>query len=264
MRDFPEQRQRKAVSAFHGGSSKRPAFTVSCNAKAIIHGRMGPDSEKRGTLLAYEFKFNSYRGARIKEADILLEFHDEKGRAVGPSVCQVRPRGCHKMEETTQNQSSKLGPEITSSANVPGVDLGLGLTAEDSTEKVTKHYTVVTGDNPQSDDWGNFFQARFSLRENESQNNGIPSELAVCILLERDNDDGFTCVPYIRATPDFATVIASLFSSRAPDDPIRYSVEEAPYNELEKVDIDRDNLASTNLEELWGFTTFHEYKNSVK
>ncbi|KAL7905887.1 hypothetical protein GGI35DRAFT_459545 [Trichoderma velutinum] len=265
VRNRPGQRQRKAVSAFRGGSKRRPAFTVSCNARAIIHGEMGPSSDKHATLLVYEFKFNSYRGARIKEADVLFEFHAMKGQAGGPSVHSVAPYGLHKMEETTQSESSTHGLELSVGPSIPAVDVGLTLSGEASVEKVTKHYTVVTGDNPQSDDWGNYFQARFFLSENKSQASGIPSKFCACILLERDDDEDFVCVPYLKVTPNFTTMVTSLFSSREPDDPIIFSVAEPPLNELDaRVDIDVDNLGATDLDQLWDCTTYTKYGQSVK
>ncbi|KAL9473841.1 hypothetical protein ACSS6W_008221 [Trichoderma asperelloides] len=265
VRNRPGQRQRKAVSAFRGGSKKRPAFTVSCNAKAIIHGEMGPSSEKHATLLVYEFKFNSYRGARIKEADVLFEFHAMKGRAGGPSVRRVAPYGQHKMQETQQSESSKHGLELTVGPNIPAVNVGLTLSGEATVDKVTKHYTEVTGDNPQSDDWGNYFQARFFLSENKSQASGIPAKLCACILLERDDDEDFICAPYLKVTPNFTTMVTSLFSTREPDDPIIFSVAEPPFNELDTmVDIDVDNLGATDLDQLWDCTAYTEYGHSVK
>jgi len=238
---------------------------VSCNAKAIIHGEMGPPSKKQATLLVYEFKFYSYKGTRIKEADILFEFHPKEGQPGGPSVAQVKPRGLHKMEETTQKETSKLGLEVNVGPKIPPVDAGLKLADDESVEKVTKHHTVITGDNPQSDDWGNFLQARFFLSENKSQKSGIPSELTVCILLERDNDEDFVCNPYIEATPNLTTVVTSLFSSRAPDEEILFSVKETPFNELDgKVDINRNNLGATDLDKLWDCTMYNEYGGAIK
>ena len=160
---------------------------------------MGPPSKKQATLLVYEFKFNSYRGTRIKEANILFEFHPKEGQTGGPSVAQVKPRGLHKMEETSQNEASNMGLELNIGSKFSVVDAGLKIASEESVEQVAKHHTVITGDNPQSDDWGNFFQARFSLSENKSQKSGIASELIACILLERDHDEDFVCVPYINA-----------------------------------------------------------------
>lgn len=261
VRQQPGKPARTAVSAFHGGSKRKPAFTASCNAKAMIHGNMGLPSKKPATLLVYEFKFNSYRGARIKEADILFEFYPKEGQAGGPSVAQVRPRGLHKMEETEQTESEKRRLEL----KVGNSDAGLTLGEENSVEKATKHYTVVTGDKPQSDEWGNFYQARFSLSENKSQKSGIPSELTACILLEREDDQDFVCVPYIEATPNFTTVVTSLFSSRAPDDPIPFSVKDDPFNALDgTVAIDRNDLGATELDKLWDCTMYNKYGGAIK
>lgn len=74
VRNRPGERQRATVSAFQGGSGRKPAFTVSCKAKAIIHGFKDENYGKRATLLVYELKFLSGKGIRIKEADILFEF----------------------------------------------------------------------------------------------------------------------------------------------------------------------------------------------
>ncbi|EHK21287.1 uncharacterized protein TRIVIDRAFT_192301 [Trichoderma virens Gv29-8] len=256
--------QRTAVSAFHGGSKKKPAFTVSCNAKAIIHGEIDPSSKKRATFLVYEFKFNSYRGSRIKQANILFEFKPMKGQEGGPSVYQVAPRGLYKMRETLQDESLKKGIEFGLGPNIPAVEANLTLSAEASVEKVTKHYIVATGDTSQ-DDWGNFFGARFFLSENESQKSGIPSKLRVCILLERDDDEDFVCVPYVNVTPNFTAMFTTLFSSRSPDDPIIFRVAEPPFNQLDdNVDIDRNNLGAVDLGELWDCTEYYKYERSVK
>ena len=226
---------------------------------------MEPSSTKQATLLVYEFKFNSYRGARIKEANILFEFHPAERQSGGPSVSQVRPRGVHKMEQTTQKEKSKLGIELSVIPQFPRGSAGLELANDESVEKVTNDYTVVTGDNPQSDDWGNFYQARFTFSENQSRKTGIPCELTACILLERDDDQDFGCRPYVEVKPDFATMIRSLFSTRAADDPILFSVEEAPFNELDgQVDIDINNLGAIDLDMLWDCTMYSNYSEAVK
>ncbi|KAI1121302.1 hypothetical protein F5Y10DRAFT_104218 [Nemania abortiva] len=265
VRNRPGEMQRKAVSVFHGGSSKKPAFTVCCNAKVMIHGYIKDGRGKRATLLVYEFKFNSYRGARIKTADVMFKFHPTGGRSVGPSVVSVRPDGIHKMEETTQSESSKLSLQLQAGPEIPAVDAGVTLTKEDAVEKITKHHTVVTGDKPQSDEWGTYNQARFYLSENESQKDGIPSNLVACILLERDDDENFACHPYIQANPDLKTMAVSLFSSRAPDEPVIFDVQEKPFNQFSESEVlDRNNLGKVDMDKLWGCTMYTEYGDAVK
>lgn len=87
IRNRDGERQRVAVSAFQGGSRKKPAFTVTCHAKAMIHGTMGGGSGKRASLLVYELKFLSRRGGtRIKEADVLFEFKKASETSLAPEV----------------------------------------------------------------------------------------------------------------------------------------------------------------------------------
>ncbi|OAG40478.1 hypothetical protein AYO21_05378 [Fonsecaea monophora] len=263
VRNRPGQRQRAAVSVIRGGSGRKPVFTVSCNAKVMIHGTMGPSTQKPATLLVYEFKFNSYRGKRIKEADITFEFRPREGKPGGPSVKHVWPQGLYKMEETTQKDTSEWGAGIA--PKFAAIDPGVNMTWKGSIDKESKHHTVVSGDNPQDPDWGDFFQARFFLSENKSQSSGIPNKFTACILLQRPDDADFECVPYITVTPAFSTMVASLFSNRPPDDPIVFSIGEDPVNETDpSVEIVRENLAATQFEKLWGCTLYTQYDEAVK
>lgn len=228
---------------------------------------MGPTSTKRATLLVYGFKFLSRRTTRIKEADILFEFKSLSTSlsSMGPSVSQVRPKGQHRMQETIQNEARKIGLSSNIGPSIPGVDAGLTWSLEENKSKDTKHYTIVTGDNPADQVYGDHFQAQFTLAENRSQESGIPTELTVVILLERDNDDDFAMNPQIRVTPDLKTRMVSLASSRPPDDPIYFHVEEPPFNKLDsRTIIDQDNLGATDLDSLWGCTMYNLYFKAIK
>ncbi|KAL7814958.1 hypothetical protein V8C44DRAFT_324937 [Trichoderma aethiopicum] len=261
VRNRPGQVQRRLAFDSYGGSRKSPSFTITCEAKAIIHGKMGPRSAKRGTLLVYEFKFNSYRGARIKEADISFQFRAAKDGDRRPSVHQIRPDGLHKMEETTQPEARGL----SASLNIPPGDGVLAVSGETSIEKVTKHFTQVNGNEFPADPFGNFHQARFFLSENKSQGSGIPSKFLACMLLERQDNKDFICIPRAKATPDLRTMVTSLFSRRGQDDPIIFRVTEPPFNELEGVaEIDRNNLAAVDLDGLWYCTAYSLYGQAIE
>lgn len=226
----------------------------------MIHGEMGGKSSKKATLLVYEFMFRSYRGARLKEADILFEFKPHPRGTGRISVAKVRPDGVHKMRKTEQVEGHGIWAGVNGAAmQAVGAEVGV----EHSVEKIANYHTIVTGDRPQ--DWGDYYEARFTLSENKSQKDGIPSTLTVCILLERDDNQDFVCVPTISVSPNFKTVMATLFSTRDPDDPIYFNVEEPPVDLLEgKVKIDRDNLAATNLDEAWDCTMYNEYHGAIK
>ncbi|ROV88762.1 hypothetical protein VMCG_10054 [Cytospora schulzeri] len=254
--------QRAVVSSFYGGTRKKHAFTVACEAKAMIHGHMSPESTKRATLLVYGFKFISRRATRIKDADINFEFKplSTPPGSLGPSVCDVRPKGERRMEETIQKEASRLSLAFNIGPSIPGVDAGLTLSGERMKSKDFKYHTTVTGDNPADVEWGGRFHAHFTLAENRSQKTGIPTEFTVVILVERDNDDDFEMFPQIRVTPDFKTMMVSLASSRPRDEPIHFSVKEPAFNELGlRTSIDEDNLGGTDLDSLWDCTMYTLY-----
>lgn len=268
MRNRPGQYQRPVVSSFHGGVySWKPAFRVSCCAKAMIHGSTGGGSQKAATLLVYEFRFISQRGARIKAANISFEFKaDSKSRpASTPIVAKVRPYGVLKMEETVRNEVSKLGISMSIGPSVPGVDASLTPSKERVVAQDVKYHTIVTGDNPPDEDFGDRFLASFTLQENKAQESGIPAEFTVAILLERDSHGDFIMVPRIEATPDLATRMVSLVSSRTPDDPVYFRVDSEPFNELGgEVQIDKHDLRSADMEALWDCTLYNKYGEAVK
>ncbi|RSM18558.1 hypothetical protein CDV31_002694 [Fusarium ambrosium] len=254
------QEQRPSVSGFGSGSKKKPAFRVSCTARAIVHGTLDDKSKTKATLLVYDFSFFSYRKTRIKDATICFEFEkatENRGSQFkGPKVVKVAPYGKHVMMQTTETVTRKMMLEAGVSGGVVATANAKGGT-EISVEKTTTHAAEITGDNP-CDDWGNYFVSNWHLNENESQRNGIVSRLRTCILLTRDSDEVFNCIPTINVTPNFRAWLGSLVSSRQPDDPVILDPELEPYITLEGDDakkIDENNLGA-GLDGLWD-CTFH-------
>lgn len=233
----------------------------------MVHGRMSPGSDKLATLLVYDLKFLSRRGTRIKDADVLFEFRASANKpgAACPTVLEVRPQGQSKMGETIQNQASKFGLSFNAGPSIPGVDVGLTASSEQNITKDLKFHTTVTGDNPADLEWGDHFQARFTLAENASQQSGIPTQLTVVILLERESDDGFEMIPQIEVTPNFASRLTSLGSTRSSDDPVYFDVHESPFERLSSgTKIDPDNLGAVDLDSLWICTMYTSYVDEVK
>lgn len=261
--------QRKTVSAMMGGGlhKKRPAFTAGCDARVMIHGRMSPDSDKLATLLVYDLKFLSRHGTRIKYADVLFEFRPRSNRpgALSPTVAEVRPHGQQKMGETIQNQASKYGLSFNAGPSIPGADVGFNASGEQNITKDLKYHTTITGDNPADLDWGDRFQASFTLAENASQESGIPTQLTVVVLLERESDDDFEMIPQIKITPNFATRWTSLGSTRSSDDPVYFNVQEPPFERSSgATKIDPNNLGAVDLDSLWICTMYTLYEDEVK
>lgn len=165
--------------------------------------------------------------------------------------------------QTSQTETRTISADggIGGSSSVT-VDAKVGV--EKSVEKATTHAAEITGDRP-FDDWGNYFQAQWSLKENDSQKNGIVALLRTCILLTRDNDEEFLCIPHIEAKPNLKTWVGSLFGSRTPDDPIILDPGYEAYNALEGgVHIDEWNLGAVVLDNMWDCTFHKTFGEAVK
>lgn len=249
---------------FRSGSRKRPAFYVQCVARAIIHGTLTPESDQRATLLVYDFRFLSYRGTRIKDATINFDFLPSAGSppGSGPSVRKVGPDERYSMMETTQLENLKKTFKLGINGGAVPVNGEAGV--ESSVEKTVTFAAEITGSRP-FDEWGNYFQAQWALQENRSQSNGIVSHLRTCVLLTRENDNDFDCVPYVRITPNLTTRLVSLGSVRSQDEAIPFDPSYEPYNDLDQGEsIDRWNLASVDLNKLWDFTFWTSYGKAIK
>nr|XP_003188983.1 hypothetical protein ANI_1_1196164 [Aspergillus niger CBS 513.88] len=268
-RNKPGQLQRAVVSNFEMGRRSKSAYQVSCEAKAMIHGRWGgagQDSCDWASLLVYEFQFHSYRGRRLKQADIRFRFEPVPGQSNELAVTGIRPDRVFKIARTEQSEHSMTGLELKlgSQPLAGAVNTSFSVSKWDEVEKVTVHHTVVTGDRP-ADIYGSQHEAHFSLSENRSQKDGIPTRLTACILLRRGTEDDFACVPYIRVTPDFKTWVGQLFSSRDKDDSIWFRPSEPAFDQLEKgIVVDAGNLGATNLDQLWGCAMYTECNNVGK
>ncbi|KAI1114920.1 hypothetical protein F5Y14DRAFT_412443 [Nemania sp. NC0429] len=257
-RNQPGQKQRQTVTS--RGNERSSRFYVSCIAKAIIHGTLDTNTWTPATLLVYDFEFSPLRsGTRIKEVVIIFQFSPKaNGTKTGPKVISIQPSGTHTMLETTESTSRKLRGEFTANFSNAGFNVGPTVGGEWNSSTVRRYATAVIGATP-ADDWGHRYQARWSLFENESQHSGVPTLLRSAILLERGRQEGdgeFICVPTIEVKVDFKTTVLTLFSTNSPDDPIEFSNEYEPFNELEIDEINPQNLASVSQMKLWD-CTFH-------
>lgn len=264
-RNEPGKKQRKVVTS--RGGKKRSRFSINSTAKAIIHGTMDEVSCAPATLLVYDFEFSCHKSsARIKEAEIAFDFQPKDGSASsGPSVTAIKPKGTHAMIETSEKKTNKLDVEGNLGVNFAGLGLGGKVAPGKSVEKTTTHATVITGVTP-ADDWGNQYTAHWSLIENTSQESGVPSFLRAVILLRRETNDEFICVPFIEAKFDLKSQLYTLLSTETPDDPILFDPEYEPFNDLEDVNfrIDSKNLAAVDLDELWDCTFYNKFGQPIK
>ncbi|KAH6628319.1 hypothetical protein F5144DRAFT_578656 [Chaetomium tenue] len=261
-RNAPGQKQREQVAGHTAGSKSRPAFYLGCEAKAIIHGTLNEKTGGLATLLVYDFSFFSYRSVRIKEADIHFEFRSKDGIAgAGPLVAEVAPSATHTMMRT--NSTVTRTGEFSGGLSGGAVVTAQGGAKFSKTVEMEESYAVeVTGNRP-ADDFGNRYQASWSMRENTAQQKGIMRQFRACILLERETDDEFQLIPTIEARPNFTTWVATLFSSRTPDDPVLFDPQFEPLNALD-TEIDQWNLEDAPIDKLWDCTFHHSFADAVK
>ena len=146
-----------------------------------------------------------------------------------------------------------------------GADVGFTASGEKNISQDAKFHTTVTGDNPADLDWGDRFRASFTLAENTAQQSGIPTQLTVVVLLERENDDDFEMIPQIEVTPNFVSRLMSLGSTRSSDSPVYFNVEVPPVDKLSgAAEIDPNNLGAVDLDKLWICTMYTLYADEVK
>lgn len=243
------------ITHFYGGMRNQPVYSVSCTAEVTIHGKMDPASTKYATLLVYQLRLNSYRGNRIKEADLMFEFLNY-AKNPGPTVLAISPLGTYKLDETTDSETLKGTVKFSAQGLFKSQ-----ITNEKTTKREVTDCQTVSGDNTPSDVWGNRTSPRFHMEENHSRRSGIPSGLRFCILLERDDNESFFCVPHFKVKPNFsAAITTTLFSERSKNDAVIFNPAASPLNNLaEALAIDPDNLGSVKLDSIWSCTTCTTY-----
>ncbi|KAG8158604.1 hypothetical protein KVR01_011726 [Diaporthe batatas] len=263
-RNKPDEKQRMKVTS--RGAKRRSRFSIDATARAIVHGTLDQTSGKPATLLVYDFEFATHRSsARIMRADIDFLFQPGKGNSAGPLVAAVKPMGTHKMGDTEENNTRGLAAEGSLDAKIAGSGIGAKITPSRTTAKTTTHYTDVVGSTP-ANEYGDCLITRWSLVENSSQENGIPTFLRVVILLRRDDQAEFVCVPSIEVKVDRKSRLCAVLTSEAPDDPITFDPEYEPFIDEKEinVEIDPENLGAVDLDTLWDITLYNRFGQPIK
>ncbi|KAF4537794.1 Intracellular serine protease [Lasiodiplodia theobromae] len=251
VRNRPGESQRLHTTEYYGGRRKKPAFNVGAVAKAIIHGTLDQLNKTPATLLVYDFSFFSHRrSTRIKDASITFEFQARGGKSIpGPTVEKVAPYGKYVMMQTTETVTRTIGADGGISGGVIA-SLSTNLRGDQSIEKTTTHAAEIVGNNP-CDDWSNRFLAQWTLKENESQKNGIVSRFRACILLSNTGEE-FDLLPTVKVTPDLKTKMVTLVAFRRGDDPVKMVPTSPPIDNLEEgLGCDRGNLGAVDLGRVW-------------
>ncbi|KAF2135823.1 uncharacterized protein K452DRAFT_292931 [Aplosporella prunicola CBS 121167] len=242
--------QRKNVT------ERKGAVDVRCSLEDVIHGLPDPDNERYfASLIILKFTFDSRRtGRRIKAANISLQFAAMEDGGNDPEVTKIAPDGSFNLVETTHQVAEKRSTGLNIGAPpFAGAKASVDFGWERSTSREAKNATKVVGSiDTRGNTYGQSDTASWTLMENSTTKDGVPSKMRAAILLRRRDEKPFQCFFEIHATTDFKSSIEKLFGSRTRDDPIWFKPELEPTNSLQEYD--DTALDSVDIEKLSGVT----------
>lgn len=197
----------------HGGVVRTRAVLTKVHAGTITKG--GP----RGTLLVFEFRFQSPNKRRFTNAKLIVEFEDSSGRndyTLDPVVCKIVPNGSFALNRA--ESKSDISKKFTGSlgSGLDGiVEASLGFEWEVSREITKEHYTSLTGipSNEREDEYGEDNSAIWELDEDEelAKKAGIPRYLRTAVLLRHPHNRSFLVKLSVETKVDFGTDIRTFF-----------------------------------------------------
>lgn len=260
----PENRWQRATVTDRGG-----AVDIRCQAKAMIHGSLGPDTDELATLLVYEFSFDrARRFRRVASVNINFKFSSSVPGSAGPEVHDIAPMGEWSLGETTQQEHIERGTDLTLSGDFSGSTLGGTHKWSKSVDRTTLDYTMLRGSTT-CDKFGRETGAKLVLHENTTAlpKIGVPSFLRTAILLRRKTDECFECAVDLDIEADWKTRITRFFASKSQekDDPIFFDPSLPPMNNLKGFqDYNVENLGSVDLEKIFDVTFYTRFGKPIK
>lgn len=249
-----------------GGEIQRPhiiqnesAVTVQANLFSVLHGRSSPGGGA-ATLIVIEFQFTGSepRGRRLRKATIDVKFGLEDkdvGSEYDPKVTKIAPYGTFFRNPAREKQETKYNANI--SANFGGGPAGLGLGAgwERTNSIVKEERETLSGTRRiEGRNSGSQNAARWIIRENKLDKNGIPSSLRTAILLELQCKERFRAFVAINSEVDLlykADQSLKKFLGGAIVDPVCFE-EDGKRQDMGDLllNIDIENLSACDLEKL--------------
>ncbi|KAG9237405.1 hypothetical protein BJ875DRAFT_453858 [Amylocarpus encephaloides] len=219
--------------------NRKGAVDIKCSCVDVVHGRY--DEGSYGTLLVLLFRFDPRRRARrVASANISLMFSGMKAGASRPEVMAISLDGRFSMQETTRSEEVTRGGDVSLGVSaMQSVEASAGCFWERTTSAdVTDSTTVVGSIDLIGFDYGPDNCASWSLLENATRKEGVPSSMRVGILLRRKTRDEFKCLVEIKAEADFKTGLEMMFGSRPKDDPVLFKPSMPPTSKLMKYELD--------------------------
>lgn len=234
-------------------------FTLQGDLIKVVHGRYSPGGDP-ATLIVTEFRFLSCDNTRrFREATIELLFADsvesEPDGSRDPEVVKIAPIGRNSMNPTQEEWTSKRTASASGEAGSGSIGRLGGSVSWEISKVFGKEYraSVNGAVRIEGRNQGTKNQARWSLLENASRADGIPSLLRSAILLRRKSDDQFVATIKIKAKVDtlhsLQSTLQNLLGKTPKDDPVFFDPESEPVGDI-PIDMDIEDLSSYDLTKL--------------
>ncbi|KAI5786977.1 hypothetical protein DFH27DRAFT_574589 [Peziza echinospora] len=231
----------------------------------VVHGTLTPGG-KRATLIISEFRFlSSDRTRKFRHAVIKFIFSQNETQNAGcPKVLSIAPEGHYSINVTRLAEMKRaklgIGIEVSSPLGVPGKIHGEWKWEAASSVEKNDRGSLVGLKRVEGKFIGKAVKnsARWTLSENQSQNDGLPTFLRVAVLVELQNDCKYEAEVEVTAKVDTAyaiknSAIARIFKGERVD-PIIFDPVSPPLGDL-PTDIDLANLSTAPISNLWKLQT---------
>ncbi|KAL7919236.1 hypothetical protein ACQKWADRAFT_323110 [Trichoderma austrokoningii] len=238
-------------SGFHM-FNRTGAIDITCTLEKVVHGAISTDSDLYASLIVMQWLFQPKGSRRISEATIELLFESDAADN-DFEVEKISFLGTYDLMPTKQDVSVTKGLNTTIGIQ-QFAKLGLSSKWETTTSKTVSDAIRLSGGMRAINNKGPNHITTWTISENRSQPNGIPSSLKVAVLVSSKDREKFLCRLAFTCQTDRKTAVQSLFKKIPKDDPIIFQP-----NPLDKGTRSNKNVAygdnklgSVDLDELGG------------
>jgi hypothetical protein len=223
---------------------------------SVIHGHLdGPGSDPATLILAH-FRFLSvHENRKFRSASIDFYFPDFDAKATeyGPEVIRIAPDGRTLLDPSTNQyyRIDKVGGRA--GGGVGGFKAGVyGETEVGSFQTLKNNGLLVGSSHTTERNRGPENTASWAMSENKATSSGIPNELHVAILLQREDDRPFFAAVDVMADVDWlyeATMLIRGLRGQLVIDPINFAPKRQKVAGKIPEGIDPERLGSVVLSE---------------
>lgn len=226
------------------------ALSMKIKLVEVHHGKMKHEwMDCQATLLVLEFRFCSrLQSHRYKSASVTLDFLDKAGNSKrNPSVAAMAPDRMHWLNKTTYDRTTSYGASLGAQAGIEGAgaDANVHWAAEQT--RPLRFKATLTGDSaPSKDTYGDENAATWTMEENKSETDGIPSFLQTAVLLKRSHPGAFVARLRVKSSVDSISALRRSLPLTTDEDkiidPVTFRPGEAQLQNFSVTRINKEDL----------------------